>query len=221
VRDVWLPALARLGIVATVDLVRSGWYPVGGGEIQAAIRSLAPAAHGRLLALDARERGPLQRIFGRAIAANLPEHIPARMTARAYALLADLNVEVSIEPERVVAACPGTGIFLTAEYEGMRAGFSALGERGKPSETVAEEAVADLLAHYRSHAALDRHLADQIVVPLGLASGQSRFTVEHVTEHVRTNGWVIGRFGLAGVSIDEHPGRPPVVTVSPGRSGTP
>jgi RNA 3'-terminal phosphate cyclase (ATP) len=215
VRDVWLPTLARLGIVATANLVRSGWYPAGGGEIRASVGGPASEADASLLPLGARERGPLRRIFGRAIAANLPAHIPTRMTARAYALLADLDVEIAIEPALVVAACPGTGIFLTAEYEAARAGFSALGERGKPSEAVAEAAVAGLLDHFHSGAALDSHLADQILVPLALAAGPSQFTVERVTEHVRTNGWVIGRFGLADMSVDERPGGPPVVTVTP------
>ncbi len=217
VRDVWLPTLARLGIVATADLLQSGWYPAGGGEIRASVRGLADEALSRLRPLDARERGPLQRIFGRAIAANLPAHIPTRMTARAYALLAGLDVEVAIKPELMVAPCQGAGIFLTAEYEAARAGFSGLGERGKPSEAVAEEAVAGLVNHYLSGAALDSHLADQILVPLALAAGPSQFTVECATEHVRTNAWVIGRFGLADVSVDEAPGVPPIVTVAPRR----
>jgi RNA 3'-terminal phosphate cyclase (ATP) len=29
VRDVWLPALARLGVEASVELTDWGWYPVG------------------------------------------------------------------------------------------------------------------------------------------------------------------------------------------------
>jgi RNA 3'-terminal phosphate cyclase (ATP) len=102
----------------------------------------------------------------------------------------------------VRAACPGAGIFLVAEYEGVRAGFSALGAKGKPSEVVAEEAVAALLAHRDSGAALDCHLADQLVLPLALAGGVSRFSVERVSRHLTTNIWVVSQFGLARASIE-------------------
>jgi len=54
-------------------------------------------------------------------------------------------------------------------------------------EQVAEEAAEDLLRHHASGAAVDRHLADQLVLPLSVATGPSRFTVEQVTRHLETN----------------------------------
>jgi RNA 3'-terminal phosphate cyclase (ATP) len=83
--------------------------------------------------LRALERGPLRRIRGRSVAANLPAHIPQRMADRARASLADLGVPVDIEAQRVAAACPGAGIFLIADYEALAASFSAYGRLG-PSE---------------------------------------------------------------------------------------
>src|SRR3974390_2330273 len=97
--------------------------------------------------VEALEGGPLIRISGRAGAAKLPAHIPQRMSDRARAALGDLGVPVQIEPLPVRAACPGAGIFLLAEYETLAASFSALGRQGKPSEAVADEAVAVLRAH--------------------------------------------------------------------------
>jgi RNA 3'-terminal phosphate cyclase (ATP) len=102
----------------------------------------------------------------------------------------------------VRAACPGAGIFLTAEYEGVRAGFSALGAKGKPSEAVAEEAVAALFAHRDSGAVLDEHLADQLVLPMGLTGGVSSFTVEQVSRHLTTSIWVVEQFGLARAAVE-------------------
>jgi RNA 3'-terminal phosphate cyclase (ATP) len=143
----------------------------------------------------------LLRVRGRAVAANLPSHIPQRMATRAQSLLSSTGVDVRVDPLRVRAACAGAGIFLTAEYEAVRAGFSALGAPGKASEVVAEEAVAALLAHRDSGAALDQHLADQIVLPLALASGASSFTAERVSRHLTTNAWVVEQFELAHVSV--------------------
>jgi hypothetical protein len=47
------------------------------------------------------------------------------MADRARASLADLDVSI-IEPQRVTAACPGAGIFLTAEYEILAASFATV-----------------------------------------------------------------------------------------------
>lgn len=77
--------------------------------------------------LELEERGPLLRILGRAVAANLAAHIPRRMADRARSLLAELGVDLRIEPLRVRAACAGAGIFLTAEYTNLNCGFSAIG----------------------------------------------------------------------------------------------
>lgn len=197
---VWLPVLARMGLEATLDLMRWGWYPVGQGQVRATIQGLGSDL--KLSPLTLVERGELRRVSGRAVAANLPAHIPQRMADRARSLLAATGVKAHIEPLRVRAACAGAGIFLTAEYEHVRAGFNALGTKGKPSEVVAEEAVTALLAHRDSGAALDEHLADQLVLPLALAGGESSFTVEQVSRHLTTNAWVVEQFGLARVSVE-------------------
>jgi RNA 3'-terminal phosphate cyclase (ATP) len=204
VRYVWLPALARLGIEASVELAAWGWYPVGKGEVHTHIQGLGTRSV-KLQPLELEERGPLLRIIGRAVAANLPAHIPQRMADCARSLLLELGADLRIEPLRVRAACPGAGLFLTAEYANLNCGFSALGEVGKPSEQVAEEAAGALLAHHASGAALDRHLGDQILLPLCFAGGTSHFSVEEITRHLETNAWVIEQFGIARVVAERVP----------------
>jgi RNA 3'-terminal phosphate cyclase (ATP) len=218
VERVWLPALARLGIRAEVSLAAWGWYPIGRGEIRASVTG-SPVGLRRLEPLHLVERGPLRRVTGRAVAANLPAQarIPERMAAHARALLLERlpGAEPGIVPVGVEAACAGAGLFLVAEHDDVRAGFSALGARGRPAERVAEEAVAELLAYHDAGAAVDRHLADQILVPLALASGVSRFSAETATRHLATNAWVIERFGLARIAIEAGPQAAALVTVTP------
>ncbi len=211
--ETWLPTLHRIGLEAELTLVASGWYPVGQGKIEAVVHG--GQAIGALHPVDLVDRGRLRRIFGRGVAANLPSHIAQRMTDRARALLSGLNAPIEIVAERAGAACPGAGTFLTAEYDNCRCGFMAFGARGKSSERVAEEAVEQLIAHHRSGAALDRHLADQILLPLALSSGVSRFTTERVSEHLRTNAWVLERFGVARVTIEERKDGTGMVLVEP------
>jgi RNA 3'-terminal phosphate cyclase (ATP) len=211
VRDVWLPMLLQLGIEASVELAAWGWYPLGKGEVCARIR----AGSAPLKPIAIAEPGPLLRIVGRAVVANLPAHIPQRMTDRARSLLAGLGVELRIAPLRVRAACPGAGLFLTAEYANLNCGFSALGELGKPSEEVAAEAAGALLKHHASGAALDRYLGDQILAPLCFAGGPSHFTVEEITRHLETNAWVIEQFGVARIVAERSSTGMGPVTVTP------
>ncbi len=212
-RDVWLPALASMGVAATAALARWGWYPVGRGEIRATVEGGA-----RPGPLRCEERGALVRVGGRAVASRLPAHIPERMAARARAALAADGIAAELAVEQVEAACPGTGIFLAAEYEHARAGFGAFGVRGKPAEAVAEEAVAALLAHRRAGAALDLHLADQLLLPAALAAAPSLFTVERPTRHLTTNADLIERFGLARIAVAAGERGAAVVSVQPARS---
>jgi RNA 3'-terminal phosphate cyclase (ATP) len=196
VHDVWLPTLARMGIQAELSLVRSGWFPVGKGEVR-----LRVEGSGELLPLRLEHRGPLRAVTGRALAANLPTHICERMTARAHDLLEQAGIAAEIEAAVLEAACPGAGLYLTAHYENSLAGFSAQGKRGKPAERVAEEACAALLHHFQSGAALEQHLADQLILPAALCRGEFVFSVERISTHLVTNAWVVKRFGLARIDI--------------------
>jgi RNA 3'-terminal phosphate cyclase (ATP) len=210
----YLPMLCRMGFRTTAELKRWGWYPLGQGEIACTVSGRSgddTAACPRPIELPA--RGALRRIGGRAVAANLPVHIPQRMADRARASLSDLDVPVQIEPQRVTAACPGAGIFLIAEYEQLAASFTAYGRLGKPSEAVADEAVAALREHHASNAAVELHLADQLLLPLAFASGVSTFTTLRPSGHLMTNAWAIGQFGIADISIEQ--GMPCCVRVEP------
>jgi RNA 3'-terminal phosphate cyclase (ATP) len=204
----YLPALGRMGLRAEAELLNWGWYPAGGGEVRCSLAGAHNSApHGACLPrpLEAVERGPLLRITGRAVAANLPSNICQRMCDRARIVLSDLGVPLHIEALRVRAVCPGAGIFLLTEYgESMAASFSAHGRQGKPSETVANEAVAALREHHVSGAAVELHLADQLLVPLAIAARPSHFTTSRPTAHLATNAWTVEQFGVAKITIEQN-----------------
>jgi RNA 3'-terminal phosphate cyclase (ATP) len=212
VHDVWLPMLARMGVKAELSLVRSGWYPIGQGEVKLRI-----AGTGKLLPLHLQHRGPLVAVTGRALVAKLPPHICERMASRATDILEQAGIASDIKAAVLKAACPGAGLYLTANYQNCLAGFGGQGKRGKPAEQVAEEACAALLHHYRSGAALEQHLADQLVLPAALCRDESVFSVDRVSPHLVTNAWVIRRFGLARIDINQAQGGTALVRVLPTR----
>jgi RNA 3'-terminal phosphate cyclase (ATP) len=203
--EVFLPALASLGVSAGVHLRRWGWYPAGGGVVEAEIAPGTPAAGLRATAPPS----PLV-ITGVSAVSRLPRSIAERQRQQARARLraAGLEAEIALE-EDATALGPGTVVFLAARG---RAGFSALGRRGVRAEQVADEAVDALLAWCASGAAVDAHLADQLLPFLALAAGSSSFTCPELSGHLRTVAWVVGQFVAAGIALrDERPARVDVV----------
>jgi len=190
-KHVYLPTLARMGLEATAEIVKWGWYPIGGGEIIASIRG----QQGHYLSgLDLVERGALKRLWGISATSNLPSHIGQRQKKRTEDYLRKRGFDPQIKIVYAPSPGQGTAVFLAAEYEHTIAGFSSLGARGKPAEKVAEEACREFLAYHQSGAGLDRHLADQMILPMALASGSSAFTTCGITQHLLTNIWVVERF---------------------------
>jgi RNA 3'-terminal phosphate cyclase (ATP) len=198
-----------MGVHAQVELQRYGWYPAGGGELQARIQ----AQPGRLASITLTKRGELCKLWGIAAVSNLPSHIAQRMASRAGNVLKDLNVQSRIEAVHVEATGPGAGVFLFAEYEHSRGGFTAYGRKGLPSEQVAGMACNDLLAHSASGAATDMHLADQLILPAALAEGPSRWTTCRVTRHLLTSAWVVRQFFDSPIDITGNVGEPGEVVV--------
>jgi RNA 3'-terminal phosphate cyclase (ATP) len=205
--EVFLPALASLGVQATVRLRRPGWYPAGGGELEAAI---TPAA--RIAPLTAMVPPSPLEISGCSLVSRLPRSIAERQRRQAEARLAATGLTAALTVEADIHALgPGTMLFLRAHG---RAGFSALGRRGVPAERVADEAVDALLGWQRSGAAVDVHLADQLVPFLALADGPSSFTCPALSGHLRTVAWVVQQFLPVGIAL--HDERPARVEITPG-----
>ena len=82
-----------------------------------------------------------------------------------------------------------------AELEGgFLMGADSLGEKGKPAEKVGREAAEILLSQFRTGAPVDMHLADQLVVWMGLADGVSRIRTAKLSLHTLTAIEICKRF---------------------------
>lgn len=198
------PVFARMGATFDAELAAWGWYPAGGGVVKAAI---APVAR-----LDSPpfEHIPARRVEGIAAVTNLPADIPQRMAGRATNLLAAAGRPSKIEPRRENGPGPGAGIFLWLP----QGGFSALGRPGLPSERVAEAAVAETLAFVDNTAMVDRHLADQLLLPLALAHGRARYTTDHLTLHTVTNAELLRMWLDTKIDITGDLGEPAEIDVT-------
>jgi RNA 3'-terminal phosphate cyclase (ATP) len=94
-----------------------------------------------------------------------------------------------------------------------QAGASSLGAKGLPADKVAEAAVAELLAFVDNGAAVDHHLADQLLIPMAIAHGRSAFTTNRLTRHTLTNADLLRQWLDVPIVINGQPDGPGEVTV--------
>jgi RNA 3'-terminal phosphate cyclase (ATP) len=154
-------------------------------------------------------------VAGVSLVSRLPASIAERQRARALERLATAGVEAAIAVETDTHAVgPGTALFV-----GVRghAGATALGRRGLRAEAVADAAVDEFLAWRASGAAIDAHLADQLVPLLALGPAPSRLACPALTSHLRTVAWLVEQFLPARVRLVEGPR--PAVEIAPVGSG--
>lgn len=200
---VFFPMAANQGLRGSLRLDRWGFYPKGGGQVRARVEPVEA-----LRGMDFTERGRLLNIWGLSVVANLPIAIAGRQRDRALRVLGQAGLEAHIEAKEVEAFGQGTALFLLAEFENVKAGFSSLGERGKRAERVAEEACEEFFQYFDSGACLDPHLADQLALFLALAKGESRFTTSCITRHLLTNLWVLEQFLGLKYEVEGEEGNP-------------
>ena len=206
---VFIPALCRIGVRVALTLQRWGWYPAGGGEVEA---SITPSRSWSSIHWE-RPIGP-PTIEGLSAVSRLPRSIAERQRARALDRLMahGLSPQIALL-EDSTALGPGTFTMLTATGESALAGFSALGRRGVRAETVADEAVDPLVEYLHSGATADDHLADQLIPFLALADAPSAFTCPTLSSHLRTVAWVVEQMLPARVALGEGP--PARVVIDP------
>lgn len=187
---VFLPLLRRIGGRVELEVRRRGYYPRGGGVIEAVIE---PTHAWNAIHFD--EVTKISRVRGIAHVSNLPEDIPKRMKHAALRRLHGIP-DIKIE-ERVYrgdeAIGQGGAVVLAAEDDTIL-GSTSLAERGKSSERVGEEAAANLRDEIDSGASLDVHAADQLIPYLAQSRAPSQFIVREVTRHLRTMMMILPQF---------------------------
>ncbi|MGO4156780.1 RNA 3'-terminal phosphate cyclase [Cupriavidus sp. YAF13] len=186
-RDAWLPLMARMGAPAELALRRHGFYPAGGGELTVSGRS---GAAWRPLALDA--RGASGKPDARVLIAGVPFHVARRELDLVGEQMGWDASQLHVGGLRHEEG-PGNAVLLTLPHEHVTEVFCEFGEKGRSAESVAAAACRQASTYLAGKGAVGPHLADQLLLPMALAGGGS-FTVDEVTNHVRSNAEVIAKF---------------------------
>lgn len=213
-----LPVFRRFCGIEVAEMQR-GFYPKGQGALELRIRPGLPqttvkdagvfqdAVRTMLPRLDLSARRDAIAIKGVSAASSFlaKARVAERQAESAYEALGSvLPVEIRVDYCR--SASPGTVITLwTVDKEGRSlVGADALGEKGRAAEAVGREAAHKLLETLHTDAAVDVHLADNLVPLLAAVGG--RIKTARLTDHIRANIHVCERFLDVRFKVDEAAG---------------
>ncbi len=201
--NVLKPALLPI-VDCTVQTVRRGYYPRGGGEVVLTVRGRPAGA--AIPQLEYTRRGRLLAIKGVAHATtDLQEREVAERMAQAAVstLMSYRNDGAALDIQRAYSTSASTGAHtvLWARFDGQGIlGASALGERGARAEDVGAAAAQELTGLIASGAVIDEHLADLLVPFLGICGGSVK--TRSVTPHAHGNIAVTEQFLQCTFKVD-------------------
>lgn len=185
-----LPTLRKMGVKASIQILRYGYYPKGLGEV---IFKTEPLPFLNSIILT--RFGKIEYATGLSVSTFLKNRNVSQRQAfsatsylKKHGILPNINIlNDSSNPFQ-----KGSSITLWLKTTtGVIIGADAIGARNKPSEEVGIEAAKKLVATYNSKATVDENLSDMIIPFIALAKGKSTFLTRILSDHLKTNIWLM------------------------------
>ncbi|MDQ3808005.1 MAG: RNA 3'-terminal phosphate cyclase [Thermoproteota archaeon] len=186
-----------IGPEFSVDVLKRGYYPKGGGVVQCTIKPCKTPGTIELLGSGYLE----PKII--SVCSQLPVHVAKRQISSALIALEKKDIRCSNYTASIeTSVSPGSSILVySASDFGLYIGGDSIGELGKRAETVGAEAATRFLDSTPAQATVDPFLADMLVVPLALSNGRSRYRVARITQHLLTNLHVVSEMVGCNYSV--------------------
>jgi RNA 3'-phosphate cyclase len=209
-QNVTRPLLKSMGFNLELELIQRGYYPRGGGTVQARIERVKQIKPINLQELE------VDYIKGISHSSQLPRHVAVRQAQAAEEKIrnAGYETEIDVNPDNN-ALSPGSALVLWSEIKNStvpRIGASSMGKPGKMAEIVGKEAAVDLLRTLERGAALDRYMGDQIIPYMAFASSAS-VRVSELTQHTLTNIHICEKFTGRKFQVNGKLGDVTIITV--------
>ena len=204
--ETYLPELRRMGARVEAELEQCGFYPAAGGVVKLRVwpydESKRPARYD-LTDLGAYLGGTVEGVVS---------HIPRSIAEAEVGIVGNQMRDLALERivREVDAFGPGNYCCTRLRYERATIVISAIGTYGKSRKSVANEVVRQIRDFVKSGKACEKHLADQLLVPLHLFIGTElewshgwqdyldvaawKLAIQKETSHYTTNQLVIGFF---------------------------
>merc|ERR1719312_1272348 len=190
--EILLPNLRNFGVNFEFEVVRKGFFPKGGGEVNFfvnPIRMLKP--------IMMTDPGTIEKIYGWSFCAgSLPLKVAEEMTysAKKHLITSGCelidNISIDIETYKEDRdCCPfnGNGIVIVAKTStGCILGGSALGSSKKSPREAGITAAEEFLEAVDCSGCVDKHIQDQMIIFMALAPGESQLVTGPLTLHTLT-----------------------------------
>jgi RNA 3'-terminal phosphate cyclase (ATP) len=186
--ETFLPAIKTAGFDAICKLEKYGFYPAGGGKITLDVR---PRQQKLKQLIDFCQLTENIQIHARIYTAKLPAQIAQRQ--KKLLLRSKLNFKNIEHIEVTNSDGPGNCVMLRLLGGERTTVFTAFGQKGKASEKVVGEVVKLAEDFLSGGAAVDRFLADQLLIYMAI-SKSGTFTTNDLTTHLTTNVETIKKF---------------------------
>lgn len=198
----FLPLLGRLGPRVETRLIRPGFFPAGGGAWSVTIhpcRQLAP--------LTLLERGPITARRVRAVVANLPRHIAER-ECRTIAERSQWDETCFAIEEVRDTPGPGNVVLIEVEAAHVTELLTGFGQKGVRAEEVAARVWDETQRYLASGVPVGEHLADQLLLPLGIGAyqgtGGGSFRTLRLSPHATTHIAILRQLLEVDVRIEQQ-----------------
>ena len=203
--ETYLPELRRIGARIEAELVACGFYPAAGGVVRLKVWPMDESKVVKSYSLTDLGEYRGGKVVG--VVSSIPDSIAEAEVGIVGAQLRELGLER--ETRRVESFGPGNYCYAQLDYERASVVFSSVGTYEKSRKAVVHDVVHATRNFLKFGKACERHLADQLLVPLemfvgGYSSYNSGFEwhdnwtldVQKETLHLTTNRDVISMFGL-------------------------
>jgi len=195
--ETFLPAIATAGFLCNCKLIKHGFFPAGGGKITFDIQ---PRQEKSLQTIALCELNRQFQINARIYTAKLPEYIAQRQ--KKLLLQSKLDIKNVEQVEVTDSDGRGNCVMIRLCGSSRKTVFTAFGMRGKSSQNVISEVVNLVEDFLGSSAAIDRFLADQLLVYMAIAKAGS-YTTNELSSHLLTNIDTIKKFLPINFQIDK------------------
>jgi len=183
--NIFIYTLNKFGANIEFNLKNYGFFQIGRGKV---IITINPS---ELKTINIIDRGSLK--FIKAISVATLDLKKAKVAERQIdGFKAVFGESFQKDIKYVESLSTGTSIHTFAEFDNIRLGTEALGERNKKAEEVGRECAIKLKEELQSKATVDSHMLDQILIYLAFTQGRIKF--DQMTEHALTNLWLIEKF---------------------------
>ena len=197
---VLLTLLKKFGYTCKINIIREGFFPKGGAMVNIESKSC------KLKPIILDSLGRLDEIQLFSVASHeLQKRDVVNRQAKAAKKILFKKFSLPIKEERKYdrTFSSGSGIQINLITKNSIVGSNSLGERNKLAEKVGEEAALNLIYEYQNNAVVDRYTADQLLPYMAIA-GHGRIKTSEITNHIKTNAWIIEKFLDVKFKIKEN-----------------